>query len=104
MLAHESSSSDWASQIVLVKKKDGLLRPCVDYRRLNAVSKVDAYPMPRVDELINNLGKAKYISTLDLSMAGLLASTCRKASPAFSTTFCLYQFKRTPCYIPQNDG
>ena len=40
---------------------------CIDYRRLNAVTEVEAYPMPRVDELIDRLGKARFISTLDLT-------------------------------------
>ena len=61
----EPSTSEWASPIVLVRKKDGTMRFCVDYRKLNAVSEADAYPMPRVDELIDNLGPAHYISTLD---------------------------------------
>ena len=43
----ETSRSDWAYPIVVVKKKDGALRMCVDYRRLNTVSRVEAYPMPR---------------------------------------------------------
>ena len=47
----EKSMSDWSSPIELLKKKDGTLRFCVDFRRLNSVSKSDAYPMPRVDEL-----------------------------------------------------
>ena len=47
----EPSTSDWAP-IVLIKKEGKLMRMCVDYRRLNAVTKVEAYPMPRVDELI----------------------------------------------------
>ena len=63
----ERSSSEWAFPIVLVKKKDGSLRMCVDYRRLNAISHADAYPMPRVDDMIDVLGKAKCITTLDLA-------------------------------------
>ena len=56
MLEHgiiEHSSSDWASPLVIVRKKDSSLRLCVDYRRLNSHSKADAYPMPRVDDLID---------------------------------------------------
>ncbi|KAL5515900.1 hypothetical protein EMCRGX_G001145 [Ephydatia muelleri] len=51
-----TSNSEWAAPIVLVTKKDGGIRFCVDYRRLNAVSAADCYPMPRVDELIDRLG------------------------------------------------
>ena len=63
----ERSRSEWAAPIVLVKKKEGSLRLCVDYRRMNAVTQTDAYPMPRIDELIDRLGRAKYITTLDLT-------------------------------------
>lgn len=63
----EPSTSEWASPIVLVPKKDGSLRMCVDYRRLNSVSMADAYRMPRIDELIGRIGGVKYISTLDLT-------------------------------------
>ena len=63
----EPSTSDWCAPIVPVKRKDGTLRLCVDYRRLNAVSESDAYPMPRVDDLIDRLGGAGYITTMDLT-------------------------------------
>ncbi len=68
----EESRSDWASPIVLVPKTDGSVRFCVDYRKVNAVSKFDAYPMPRVDELLDRLGTARFYSTLDLTK-GILA-------------------------------
>ncbi len=63
----EPSHSPWSSPIVLVPKPDGTLRFCNDFRRLNEVSEFDGYPMPRVDELLDRLGRARYISTLDLT-------------------------------------
>lgn len=63
----EPSISEWCSPIVPVKKKDGSLRLCVDYRRLNSVSKSDTYLMPHVDDLIDQLGGAYYITTMDLT-------------------------------------
>ena len=62
----EPSASQWSAPIVLVKKKDGSLWLCVDYCRLNSVSQIDAYSMPRVDELLDRLGKANFISTTGL--------------------------------------
>ena len=47
----------------------------MDYRRLNSVSKIDAYPMPEVDELLDDLGKAHFISTMDLTQLRLMAGT-----------------------------
>ncbi|CAF4083166.1 unnamed protein product [Adineta steineri] len=60
------SRSPWASPIVLAPKKDGSLRFCVDYRKLNVNTVRTAYPMPRVDDTLDSLNEAKYISTLDL--------------------------------------
>ena len=63
----QPSSSPWASAIVLVRKKDGSLRICVDYRRLNSVTKPDTFPLPRIDDLLDQLGSAEYFTTLDLA-------------------------------------
>ena len=60
-------NSPWSSPIVLAPKKDGDYRFCVDFRRLNAVTRKDAYPMPRVDEIFDKLSGARYFSTLDLA-------------------------------------
>lgn len=60
------SESPWASGVVLVRKKDGRLRFCVDYRQLNQRTVRDAYALPRIEETMDNLVGAKYFSCLDL--------------------------------------
>ena len=63
------SASPWASPLVYVRKKDGTTRPCVDYRRLNDVTKKDAYPLPNINECLDCLGGATYFSCLDILSA-----------------------------------
>ncbi|CAF3343980.1 unnamed protein product [Rotaria socialis] len=60
------SASPWASPVILAPKKDGTLCFCVDYRKLNSVTIRDAYPIPRIDDTLDSLQEAKFVSTLDL--------------------------------------
>lgn len=64
----EESQSDWRNPIVFVPKSDSSIRFCIDFCKVNVVSKFDAYPLLRVDELLERLGTARYIFTLDLAM------------------------------------
>ena len=63
------STSPWASPVVLVPKRDNGWRMCVDYRRLNYVTKFDCFPLPRLDEALDAFAGATVILSLDLAMA-----------------------------------
>ena len=63
----EESESTWAAPIVLVSKPDGTMRLCTDFRKLNAVTVPDPFPMPRVETLINRVGQAKFLTKLDMT-------------------------------------
>ena len=80
--------SPWASPVVIVPKPDRTIRFCVDYRKVNKVTKMDAYPIPSMERMIDKVASAKYISTLDLTKGywqiSLETSTIEKS--AFITT------------------
>ena len=96
----EPSTSPYSSGLVLVRKKDGSLRVCVDYRTLNRVTVPDRYPMPRIDELIDTVGKCqgKYFTALDL-MKGyhqVKMAEGSKDKTAFTCHQGLFQYRRMP--------
>ena len=69
MLQHgiaESSSSSWASPCLLVGKLDGTQRFCTDYRKVNSVTKPDSFPLPHMEDCIDQVGSAKFVSKFDL--------------------------------------
>ena len=63
----EPANREWSSPVVLVRKKDQSWHFCVDYKRLNAVTLQNAYPLPYIDESLDALAGSKYFSTLDLT-------------------------------------
>ena len=92
------SSSPFASPIVLVKKKDGTLRLCVDYRLLNSKTRRDAFPLPRFEESLDALSGARWFSTLDLASGYNQVPVAEKdkMKTAFCTPFGLFEWNRMP--------
>ena len=92
------SKSPWSSPVVLVRKRDGTLRFCVDYRVLNSVTKPDMFPLPGISDLLDQLGKSKYYTTLDLASGywQIRVHTNSQEKTAFTTHQGLIEFRVMP--------
>ena len=94
----EPSKSEYACPVVMVKKKDGTYRFCCDFRKINAVTRKDVYPLPRIDEILSTLTGAKIFSLVDMKSGYFQCSVAPEDKPktAFATQFGLFQWKVMP--------
>lgn len=95
----QKSNSSWSSPIILVPKKEGGYRFCVDFRKLNGVTKKDAYPLPYVSAILDRLKGAKYLSSLDIKTAYWqvpMKETSKEYTAFTIPGRGLYQFTRMP--------
>lgn len=94
----EESYSPWAAPVVLVRKKNGTWRFCLDYRKLNAVTIKDSHPLPRVDDALDALSGSAWFSTMDLQHGywQVELEECDREKTAFTTGSGLYHFKVMP--------
>ena len=95
----ERSCSNWSNPIVIIKKPNGEYRFCLDFRKVNKISKKDLYPIPLINELLDTLRSAKFISKRDLKLAYLQIPLEKNSKPSTAFTVPgkgMYQFKRIP--------
>ncbi|UYV72398.1 hypothetical protein LAZ67_9002947, partial [Cordylochernes scorpioides] len=92
------SSSPWSFPVILVKKRDGKYRFCVDYRKLNNVTVKDVYPIPRIDEVMDTLQGSTHFSAIDLRSGywQVEVEERDKEKTAFTTAHGLYEFNVMP--------
>ena len=94
----QPSCSPWASPVVLIRKLDGSYRFWVDYRKLNAVTKKDSFPMPRIDDVLDCMNGAQFFSCLDQASGywQVPVECSSKPKTAFVTSYGLYEFNVVP--------
>ena len=94
----EHSKSPWLSPVVLVRKKDGGIRFCIDFRNLNQITTADAFPLPNMTELLDSLKQTKYFSVLDAKSAywSIHVAPEDRCKTAFTDGHQLFQWVRMP--------
>ena len=93
------SESPWCNAVVLVRKKNGELRFCIDFRKLNKKTKKDAYPLPRINDALNAMGGSKFFSCLDLKRGFYQAEMAEDSRPLTAFTvgnLGFYEFRKMP--------
>ncbi len=97
------SSGPWRSHIILVRKKDGTIRFCVDYHKLNDATHKDAYPLLRIDDILEALRGAKYFCNIDLGSGYWQIKVADKdrEKTAFGSHLGLYKFLCMPFELQQ---
>ena len=92
------STSPWASPIVLAEKKDGGLRFCVDFRKLNQAARFDTYPMLLIDKVFESVGSSAVVTTLDLASGywQIPMAPESRHKTAFTMPFGLFEFEVMP--------
>jgi len=94
----EESNSPWASPIVMVPKADGTLRLCTDLRKVNSVTVPDPFPLPRIEDLLDRIGKSKYLTKLDMTRGYWQVPLDDVSAPisAFVTPYGHFQWRYMP--------
>lgn len=94
----EETESPWAAPVVLVPKKGGGIRLCIDYQRLNAITVPDSYPLPRIDDLLHAAKHTPFMSTIDLRSGyhQIKVKESDRDKTAFTTPFGTFRYLRMP--------